>query len=50
MTPMHKNVGKHNSPTNYRSISVISVIAEVFERIIYDYVHTYLIDTEPHSK
>ena len=29
---------------NYRPISVISVVAKVFERIAYDQLYTYLVD------
>ena len=42
VTPLYKNSGKRNEPTNYRPISVIPVVAKVFERIIYDQVYHYL--------
>ena len=43
VTPLYKNSGKRNEPTNYRPISVIPVVAKVFERIIYEQVYHYLI-------
>ena len=40
--PLHKGSAKTN-PSNYRPISVIPVIAKVFERIVYDQLYCYLI-------
>ena len=40
---LSKNSGKRSDPTNYRPISVIPVVAKVFERIIYDQLYHYLI-------
>ena len=34
--------GDRDDLNNYRPISVISVIAKVFERIVYDQLHAYL--------
>ena len=39
---MYKNSGKRSDSTNYRPISVIPVVAKVFERIIYDQLYHYL--------
>ena len=39
-------LGDRNDVNNYRPISVISVVAKVFERIVYDQLHAYL---EEHS-
>jgi len=41
VTPLYKNSGKRNDPTNYRPISVIPVVAKVFERVVYDQVYHY---------
>ena len=45
VTPLFK-VGDRNDVNNYRPISVISVVAKMFERIIYDQLYAYL---EEHS-
>ena len=42
VTPLYKNSGKRTEPTNYRPISVIPVVAKVFERIIYDQIYKHL--------
>ena len=34
--------GSRTEPTNYRPISVIPVVAKVFDRIIYDHIYKYL--------
>jgi len=39
VAPLYKNSGKRNDPTNYRVISVILVVAKVFERVVYDQVY-----------
>ena len=41
VVPIHKQ-GKRNCVDNYRPISIIPVVAKVFERIIYDQLHLYL--------
>lgn len=41
VTPIYKNETKENV-NNYRPISVLSCISKIFERIIYDQLHTYL--------
>ena len=41
VTPLFKQ-GEPSDLNNYRPISVISVIAEVFERIIYDQLYNFL--------
>ena len=35
---MYKNSGKRNDPTDYQPISVISVVAKIFERVVYHYL------------
>ena len=42
VTPLYKNSGKRNDPTNYRPISVIPVVDKVFERVVYDQLYHYL--------
>ena len=42
VTPLYKNSGKRNDPTNYRPISVTPVVAKVFERVVYDQLYHYL--------
>ena len=42
VTPLYKNSGKRNDPANYRPISVIPVVAKVFERVVYDQLYHYL--------
>ena len=42
VTPLYKNSGKRNDPTNYRPISVIPVVPKVFERVVYDQLYHYL--------
>ena len=43
VSPLYKNSGKRNDPSNYRPISVIPVVAKVFERIIYDQLYVMAI-------
>ena len=40
VTPLFKQ-GDRDDLYNYRPISVISVVAKVFERIVYDQLHAY---------
>ena len=42
--PLSKQ-GERSDLTNYRPISVIPVVAKVFERIIYNQVYAFLVDT-----
>ena len=42
VTPLYKNSEKRSDPTNYRPMSVIPVLAKVFERLIYDQLYHYL--------
>ena len=41
VVPIHKQ-GKRNCVDNYRPISIVPVVAKVFERIIYDQVHSFI--------
>ena len=41
MTPLFKQ-GESFDLNNYRPISVISVVAKVFERIVYDQLYNFL--------
>lgn len=43
--PLHKK-GDRSDLDNYRPISIIPVVAKVFERIIYNQVYKFLIDTK----
>ena len=45
VTPIFKK-GKRQDVNNYRSISIIPVVAKVFERIIYDQFYKYLNDND----
>ena len=45
VTPLFKQ-GEQNDLNNYHRISVISVVAKVFERIAYDQLYTYLADND----
>jgi len=46
VSPLYKHLGKRNDPFNYRPISVIPVVAKVFERIIDDELYVCLTDEE----
>lgn len=41
VTPLFKNKGQENDMNNYRSISVLSPIAKIFEKIIYKQIFNY---------
>ena len=43
VTPVHKN-GSPSDVNNYRPISIIPIIAKLFEKIIYDQYYKYLLD------
>ena len=45
VTPLFKQE-EQNDFNNYRPISVISVVAKVFERTAYDQLYTYLVDND----
>ena len=45
MTPLFKQ-GERTDVNNYRPISVISVIAKMFERIVYDQLYGFLANEE----
>ena len=47
--PMFKQ-GESSDLNNYRPISVISVVAKVFERIVYDQLYNFLNSEEISSK
>jgi hypothetical protein len=41
VTPIHK-VGSKMNPNNYRPIPVLSRIAKIFEKVIFDQMYEYL--------
>ena len=41
VSPVYKS-GARNDPSNYRPISVIPVIAKIFEKIVYEQLYEYL--------
>ena len=49
MTPLFKQ-GESFDFNNYRPISVISVVAKVFQRIVYDQLYNFLNSEEISSK
>ena len=42
ITPLFKKAGSRSDPSNYRPISIFPVVANVFERIVYDQLYHYL--------
>ena len=42
ITPLFKNARKRTDPSNYQPISIIPVVAKVFERIVYDQLYNYI--------
>ena len=42
ITPLFKKAGSRSDPSNYRPISIIPVVAKVFEQIVYDQLYHYL--------
>ena len=42
ITPLYKKFGNRSDPSNYRPISIIPMVANVFERIVYDQLYRYL--------
>ena len=45
-TPLYKKCGNRRDPSNYRPISIIPVVAKVFEWIVYDQVYRYLTENK----
>ena len=39
IVPLFKKAGSRSDPSNYRPISIIPVVAKVFERIIFDQLY-----------
>lgn len=46
VTPLYKNEGKRSDMTNYSPISIIQVVAKIFECIIYDQLYKNLTDSK----
>ena len=46
ITPLYKKCGNRSDPSNYRPISIILVVAKVFERIVYDQLYRYLTENK----
>ena len=46
ITPLYKKCGNRSDPSNYRPISIIPVVAKVFQRIVYDQVYRYLTENK----
>ena len=42
VSPIHKGEGSRSDPSNYRPISVLPIIARVFERLIHQQLYPYL--------
>ena len=45
VTPIYKSGVKTNC-SNYRPISVIFAIAKIFERLVYNQINTFLVETK----
>ena len=41
---MYKISGKRNNLTNYQPMSIIHILAKLFERVVYDQQYHYLTD------
>ena len=46
ITPLYKKFGNRSDPSNYRPISIIPVMAKVFERIVYGQLYRYLTENK----
>ena len=46
VTPIYKNSGERNDPSNYRPISVIPIIAKLIERVVYNQLYEYFINNK----
>ena len=46
ITPLYKKCGNRSDPSNNRLISIIPVVAKVFERIAYDQLYRYLTENK----
>jgi len=46
VSPIFKTGGKHEDPNNYRPISVISFVAKLFERVVYNQLIVYINDNK----
>ena len=45
VSPIYKK-GKKDDPNNYRPISVIPVVAKIFEKLVHEQLYTYLDDND----
>lgn len=50
ITPIYKNRGSRSSASNYRPISLLSVLSKVLERLIFDSLYSYLEPLLPASQ
>ena len=46
ITPLYKKCVNRSDLSNYRPISIIPVVAKVFERIVYDQLYSYLAENK----
>ena len=46
ITPLYKKFGNRRDPSNYWPISIIPVVAKVFEQIVYDQLYRYLTENK----
>ena len=46
ITPLYKKFGNRRDPSNYSPISIIPVVAKVFEQIVYDQLYRYLTENK----